>query len=469
MGDPVLTAPGARRSTRRGDPGSRGEDVENAVRGILDVMKNYIGMGREGAAAGARVRRAAWFFGVALVFVVGFSYSLGAAPSLPVFGQAAGLLGLVFVVISLVLMLRSPALARFCGGLEAMYALHRGFGLAGYGFILLHPLLLASKGGWEVLTLAGKNLDFRSGWTAALVLMVILTCTFILKTRGYAIWRRIHLLSVVAFAFMAWHVWSYQTDWSPAGMLLLDLLILTGLVVPLLRYFLVDEGRLATPFVVEAVGHPASGVIDLLLAPLVRPLAITPGQFVFARFQSGPDYAGCGHFHPFTASAIEADGRLRLSIKSNGACTRLMQQLAPGTRARLQGPFGELFQNVRQDSQVWIAGGIGITPFLARARQLDPAHVPVRLFYFFDQAATAPFIDELQSLAERQPKLSFHPVATQGSAAPLPLIFDALLPPWDDKHYVLCGPEGFVETVEAYLARNGVRADAVSRERFEFR
>ena len=322
------------------------------------------------AATGARVRRAAWFFGVAVVLIVTLFYSSDSLPSLSVLGQVAGVAGLIFVVTSLLLMLRFAALARFCGGLEAMYALHRGFGLAGYGFILLHPLLLARKGGWDVLTLQGKNLDFRSGWTAALVLMVILLCTFILKNRGYAIWRRIHMLSVVAFAFMAWHVVSYQTDWPLAGKLFLDTLILMGLLTPLIRYFLVDEGVLSRPFVVEHVGHPASGVIDILLAPLVRPLAITPGQFVFARFLPGAQYAGCGHFHPFTASTIEPDGRLRLSIKSAGACTRQMQHLAPGAGVRLQGPFGELFQNVRQDSQVCIAGGIGITPFLARARSI---------------------------------------------------------------------------------------------------
>lgn len=432
-------------------------------------MKKYMGIKAGRAGVGARVRRAAWFFGAAIVAAVTLSYTLGAPFGLPVLGQAAGVAGLIFIVTSLVLMLRLPALARFSGGLEAMYALHRGFGLAGYGLILLHPLLLAQKGGWDVLTLQGKNLDFRSGWTAALVLMVILCCTFILKTRGYAIWRRIHMLSVLAFGFMAWHVVSYQTDWSLAGKLFLDALILAGLAVPLLRYFLVDEGGWSKPFVVEQVGHPASGVIDILLAPRLSPLAITPGQFVFARFLPGKQYAGCGHFHPFTASAIEADGRLRLSIKSGGPCTRQMQHLEPGADVRLQGPFGELFQNVRQDSQVWVAGGIGITPFLARARALDAAHVPVRLFYFFDNVASAPFLDELDALAGHTARFNFHPVATHGAPDSLPLIFDAMLPPWDDKHYVLCGPEGFVEFVEAYLARNGVKPAAVSRERFEFR
>ena len=426
-------------------------------------------MNRAGAAVGARVRRVAWFFGLAVMLAVSLVYVMNAPFGLPVLGQAAGVVGLIFLVVSLLLMLRCPSLATFCGGLEAMYALHRGFGLAAYGFILLHPLLLARKGGWEILTLQGKDFDFRSGWTAALVLMVVLFCTFILKTRGYAIWRRIHLLSVIALVFMAWHVVAYQTEWSLAGKVFVDLLLAIGLLVPVLRYFLVDEGALAQSFVVEQVRRPANGVIDVLLAPLFKPMAITPGQFVFARFDSGPNYAGCSHFHPFTASAIEPDGRLRLSIKSSGGCTQRMQHLEPGAGAKLQGPFGELFQNVRQDSQVWIAGGIGITPFLARARALAPDHVPVRLFYFFDRATTAPYVDELRTLDARNPKLDCFPVETQGSAEFLPSIFDALLPPWNDKHYVLCGPDGLVDFVAAYLARNGVRKEAISRERFEFR
>jgi predicted ferric reductase len=416
-----------------------------------------------------RVRIVAWLAGAALVAATFAGYGLRDAFTPPVLGEAAGVIAVVFIVASLVLMLRLPALARACGGLETMYGLHRGFGLAGYGFALAHPLLLAWHSGWSVLGYGDKDFGFRSGWTAALVLMVILLFTFILKNRGYAIWRRVHTLSMVAVLAMAWHVAAYQSDLPLAGRIVLAGLLALGVLIPLLRHVLIDRGALSTRFVVESVGHPIEGVIDMHLKPARAALAIQPGQFVFARFQPGGSYRGCGHFHPFTASAVGGDGSLRLSIKASGACTRAMQHVEPGTEANLQGPFGNLFQNVRESSQVWIAGGIGVTPFLARVRALDEQHVPVRLFYFFDTIQDAAYVEELEALARARPMLSLHCVATHGTPAMIGSIFDALLPPWNDKHYVLCGSDGFTAFVRAYLAEHRVKPDAIAQERFEFR
>jgi len=416
-----------------------------------------------------QVRIAAWLFSLLLATVLALTYGARNEFSLPVMGEATGVLAVIFLALSLVFMLRVPGLANRVGGLESMYGLHRGFGLAGYGFALLHPLLLAWQEGTSLLSLHGKNFGFRSGWTALLILMVVLLCTFLLKTRGYAIWRRLHMLSVTALLLMVWHVVSSQTDWPWAGKAAMDTLLLITIAVPILRHFLVDQGRLATSYVVEEVGYPATGVVDMHLRPSGQGFAIQPGQFVFARFLPGAGWTGCDHFHPFTASAVDPGGMLRLSIKASGPCTRTIQTIQPGAAALLQGPFGDLFQNVRQNSEVWIAGGIGITPFLARARALDARHVPVRLFYFSDQAADAPYREELEALAATNPALTLHLVSTRDARAAALTILDAILPPWNDKHYVLCGSESFTGFMRNYLTEHRVRPASIAEERFEFR
>ena len=416
-----------------------------------------------------RVRIAAWLFSLALITFFFLLYGEREAFSLPVMGEAAGVIALVFIVLSLILMLRLPVIANFSGGLEAMYSLHRGFGITGYGFALLHPLLLSWEAGWDVMTMQGKDFGFRSGWTGVLIFMVVLFCTFILKTRGYSIWRRLHTMAMAAFVVMAWHVISYQGDLPLVGKIGLDALLVLGLVVPVLRTFLVDRGWFSKAFVVESVGHPVKDVIDMQLRPRGGVFPIKSGQFVFARFNSGEGYQGCGHFHPFTASSVAKEGGLRLSIKSSGMCTQAMQSIKPGLSVDLQGPFGELFQHVRRDTEVWIAGGIGITPFLARMRELDDAHVPVQLFYFFDSLKNAPYLSEFQSIAPTKSVLTFYPIMTRGDRNMMPSVFDATLPPWNDKHYVLCGSDGFTNAIRDYLAAHGVKPASILQERFEFR
>lgn len=384
-------------------------------------------------------------------------------------GEFFGMLGLICIVLSLVLMLRFPVLANAVGGLEAMYRLHRRFGLAGYLLLLLHPLAFAQAMGIKGLAPLGKSWGFLAGWAALLTLMLALLFTFVLRPAGYARWRNLHWLTATAFVLMVGHVLYYEQDWSRDAMLAGNAVMLIGLIAPLARYAIVDRGMAMTTYRVDVVNRPIPGVIDLKLIPDGEALAIKPGQFVFVRFMSGRDYTGCAHFHPFTASSVYPGGGLRLSIKANGRCTEAMQRLEPGAVARLQGPFGHLFENVRENVQIWIAGGIGITPFLARARMLEKAAGgKVKLFYLYDKGQAA-FLDELQALAADNPNFDVYPLITHGLPGVATSVFDAMLPPWDDKSYILCGPPGLTENIRSYLACHGVAPSQIREEGFDFR
>lgn len=399
--------------------------------------------------------------------VTTYSVEKGATP--PVVGEALGAVGLLLVVACLLLTLRFPQLAQRLGGLEAMYTLHRFLGLAAYLTLLLHPILLANGKGWIALTPFNQSAPFLAGWVSLALLMVVLLFTFLLRPRGYAIWRNLHWLTVPAFLLMAWHTLHYQADWGTGAKLAVNSILLLGVLVPLARYAVVDRGLGAIRYRVTRVSHPTPGVADLTLQPTGCGLPVIPGQFVFARFIAGNNYRGCPHFHPFTASTVLDDGGLRLSIKASGPCTTMMQGLAPGAEALVQGPFGRLFDHVRRGTQVWIAGGIGITPFLARARMLGPDSGGVKLFYLFTREEDAAFLDELRVLAKQHDNFELYPVITHGlTDAHLPVL-DALLPPWDDKAYVMCGPPAMIDNVRRYLEQHSVPPTSIHEERFDFR
>lgn len=407
---------------------------------------------------------AAWAAGISIVLVVLASYLLTPPMTLARLGEVAGVSGFLLIVFSLLLMIRLPGPAALAGGLETLYTLHRGVGLAGYGLLLLHPLLLATQGGWAVLELGEKDLGFRLGWTGLLILMVVLVCTFILKTAGYAIWRRLHMFSVLAFLAMAGHALAYQGDWPLPGRIAFNLFLLVGLLAPVLRFWLVDRGGVSTRYQVDQVGHPATDVVELRLKPSADELPVTPGQFVFARFASVGAYADCGHFHPFTASRVGKDGALHLAIKACGPCTRQMLRLAPGGAAWLQGPYGKLFQHQRQNAEVWIAGGAGISPLLVRLRAAESGAGPIALIHYRLPANEAACRSEVGALLGERPALAFCPVADEGDPNRLTSVCDALLPPWSDKQYRVSGSPEFTDLVRGYLLRHGVPAAAIRLE-----
>ena len=133
---------------------------------------------------------------------------------------------------------------------------------------------------------------------------------------------------------------------------------------------------------------------------------------------------------------------------------------------RLQGPFGRFLAERHATSQLWIAGGIGITPFLATLRRERLAH-PTTLIYLYRSAQDAAYLEELGALAAADPLLTL----TTSIADGLPDI-DSLLGNVAElakREVQLCGPAPLVNAAREALARHGVPASSIHFERFDFR
>lgn len=77
--------------------------------------------------------------------------------------------------------------------------------------------------------------------------------------------------------------------------------------------------------------------------------------------------------HPFTVAGASSDGGLRPIIRSQGRDTsRMYDRLQPGLSATVTGPYGMFDFTLGHAQQIWIAGGIGIAPFLSWLEVLKP-------------------------------------------------------------------------------------------------
>lgn len=379
---------------------------------------------------------------------------------------ASGWVACSLLLASLLLMVREPWLARRLGGLEAMYCWHHRFGVVAYLLLLSHPLTLAADAwsesparAWALLAPWQEGWAIWLGWGGLLGLMVGLAGAMAPRL-AYRFWRRLHWLLALAVALGLAHLLVLGLDafllWVP----LLALLLLAWRVLG------ADRGWSALPYVVEAVQRMGDDGIEARLRPLTRGLAARPGQFVLVAFFRGPHFRGCAEFHPFTLSDVAADGRITLGIRALGDCTRHLQALEPGVAVRVQGPFGRFLDDEETEPSLWIAGGIGITPFLARLRQ-GALTVPVRLVYLY-RAAEAAYAAELDGLAAGHPDLRLQTVACD--AQPPDLV--RILPSAAElarHHCYLCGPPGMVQAAVEVLLARGVHSECIHFERFEFR
>lgn len=383
-------------------------------------------------------------------------------------GIASAWAGLGLLLASLLLMLREPRLASWLGGLEAMYRWHHRSGTLGYALTLLHPLALAADAWQEVpsrahLALApwSQSWPTQLGWVALLLLMAGLGATFA-HGIGYRRWRTLHAALGAAVIAAAVHVFVLLGDTAAAWAAL-------GLAVAAVgwRLLVVDRGLLAPTYRVERVEHVAQGVIEALLRPLGPALRPAAGQFVLARFLDGERYRACGEFHPFTASAVGHDGTLQVTVKALGACSWRIQEIAAGVLVRLQGPFGDFLADADAAPQLWVAGGIGVTPFVAALRE-RPCPKPTTLIYVYRGDVDAAFLDELRATPAADPNFRLVAAAT-GSAPP---DLDALLDQVEGlagRRVQVCGPAGLAAALLPLLRARGVPPGWVRHESFDFR
>jgi ferredoxin-NADP reductase len=98
------------------------------------------------------------------------------------------------------------------------------------------------------------------------------------------------------------------------------------------------------------------------------------------------------------------------------AFKQVISILPIGSKARIEGPMGSfsLHKNTARPA-VFIAGGIGIAPFLSMISYATAEKLrhPIVLFYANRYIEDATFIDDLWSLERANPRLRFVPILTR--------------------------------------------------------
>jgi len=136
----------------------------------------------------------------------------------------------------------------------------------------------------------------------------------------------------------------------------------------------------------------------------------------------------------------------------------------------VEGPYGSFsHQNVPRARQLWIAGGIGVTPFLSMARALrDHDRVDVDFYYCVEREEEAHFLDELRAIAAR--RRGFRVVLVPRDRDGLLNVerLAAQQPDLRAADVLICGPPAMIESLRGQLVAAGVPAEQIHAEEFGF-
>lgn len=389
-------------------------------------------------------------------------------------GVATGAVAVVAMSQCLILAARPRLLEPLFGGLDRMYRAHKWLGIAALGLMLAHDQFepdfehsVRESGIGEFAKDLGEvALD-------GLIALILLSWFKRIPVLGwelpYQIWWFTHRFTGVLFAFVAIHQLLVDAPYTWTDPLAVYLNVFCALGLGSYVFVELFARRLRRrAYRVESV-EQRSGATELALVPLGRPMHWRPGQFAFLNV---PGF-GLGEAHPFTITeAPQAHGRVRFAIKPLGDWTRrLPEELSPGATVEVEGPYGRFdFRKGRPD-QIWLAGGIGITPFLAWAQTLAvDEERRIHLLYSVRRERDAIGLDVLSAVAQAVPGFSFDLVVSSREGHPTAdrLVAGAPFSP-QDADLFFCGPSGLRKVILRGLEAQDLAPRHTRFEYFDFR
>jgi predicted ferric reductase len=394
--------------------------------------------------------------------------------------QLTGIVAMGCMSLGMALALRPQWPQAWFGGLDKMYRMHKWLGITALTASVIHWLWIKGPKwavGWGLIERPAREPKvpitdpveafFRSfrgtaedvgEW--AFYAAVVLIALALIARFPYRWFYKTHRLIAVAYLVLAFHTvallkfnyWATPIGW------LMALLLIAGIwaaAITLLRR--IGAGR-----------KVAAQIMSLRQFPGVRSMEIEteakgwpghkPGQFAFATSNVSEGA------HPYTIASgwDAATSRIRFVVKELGDHTsRLRDKLRVGQPVTLEGPYGCFTFDDDRPHQIWVGGGIGITPFIARMQHMAmkkegsdwPQGQKVDLFHTtsdVDEEALAKLAADAQSaevrlhvlIDSRHGRLSAERIREQ-------------VPHWREASIWFCGPAGFGEALKRDFAAQG--------------
>jgi predicted ferric reductase len=390
------------------------------------------------------------------------------------------LAGTAAFALNLVLGARLRPVEALFGGLERMYEAHRLNGEIAFVLLLAHVVLILASRATISTSTALDLLTPGAGWTvvagvlafAGMTTAIVLT---LVARLGHELFVYVQRSFGLVFLGATYHV--FTTDGALDDLRALDLymaaLATLGIGAFVYRSVLGNLLVRRLKYRVDAVNRLDEFVTEVVMEPRDRPLVFAPGQFLFVNFREPfseqfPPFLR-NQFHPFSITSAPGEPRLRITVKAVGDYTRALRSLAPGAEAVVEGPYGSFSSDdLPNERQVWIAGGIGVTPFLSMARSLNGASRDIHFYYCVEHTPEAHFLDELRTIERQRAdfRVTLVPRETDGF-----LTGERVAREHEDltaADVLVCGPPAMIDSLRPQLAARGVARGRFHAEEFGF-
>lgn len=205
-----------------------------------------------------------------------------------------------------------------------------------------------------------------------------------------------------------------------------------------------------------------------------------PGQSADLTLPNPPETDAEGNVRTFSIASAPFEDQLMFATRMRDtAFKRSLKKMPLGTVVKMDSAMGSftLHKNSAKPA-VFLAGGIGVTPFSSIVRQADHDRAPHKLYLFYSnrRPEDAPFVEVLQNLEKTNPQFRFIATMTEmrrskktwsGETGRIDQeMLSKYLNELRGPIYYVAGPPALVSGMRKMLVASGVDEDDIRSDEF---
>ena len=419
---------------------------------------------------------------VFLLFYLGPNTNLSSYPELThKLGEIFALVGITMFALTFILTMRLKFIEDIFGGLDKVYIVHCILGGTALILIVFHPILLVLRYIPSNLYQAALYLLPSSFWSVnfgiiAMIGFVALIYATLYSKIKYNLWKVSHKFLGLVFVFAVLHMFLVRGVASRDAIfngyyIYAAIVSIIGLLSFSYTVFLKNLfSKKSITYKIESI-KKVKETHEFVFLPQGNALKYKSGQFIFVRFYNEKLSREA---HPFSIASKSNDPKIKVIVKKLGDFTNTLDHVSVGDKVVIEGPYGRFNKNKTDDfsfDQVWIAGGIGITPFIGMAEDLveKGAKNHVDLYYSVKTREDLVGLDKLREIEKDNKNFRTFPwISKENGYLTVKEILKRSSPLLKKKFY-LCGPAGFKKSIKEDLILSGVSNSNIYEEDFTFR
>ena len=392
------------------------------------------------------------------------------------FGEIFGLVGMTMFSLTFVLSTRIKFIEDIFGGLDKVYLAHGILGGTALMLVLFHPIFLVLKFIPSSFSTAAKYLLPSSYWSvnfgiiALLGLIFLISVTLFTKIK-YHKWKFSHEFLGLVFIFAVLHIFlvrgvAFQDNIFSGYYVYAGIVSFIGIIAFSYSLFLKNRIMKNAVYTISKI-EKDKDKLAIEMTPEHKPLSYKSGQFVFVRFYN---QNLSKEAHPFSIASKSNSDSIKIIIKKLGDFTNKLEHLNVGDKVSLEGPYGRFNVDCKLKHQIWIAAGIGITPFLGMLEDLENCEgAKVDLYYSAKDDSDFTSHNFISEKASKIKNFRFIPWNSTKLGRISTKEIKKMSEGLSDKEFFLCGPDGFKENIIHDLVKSGVKKENIHEEAFDFR